>query len=81
MEIQVHGATILVDALMGTLRPKSRKDDFILGVSTWAIDVPGLKRQQAARKAAIVAANKAVGGEPVLGWRWLGLDGYLRYIL
>lgn len=79
-EVQVHGATVLVDALMGTLRPKTRKDDFVFGVCTWAFDVEGLRKQRAARKAAIEAANKVLGKEPVLGWRWLGLDGYLRYI-
>lgn len=80
MEITVAGATVLIDPKMGTLRPKTRKDDFILGVSTWAIDIPGLRRQRAAREEAIEAATKAAGGEPALGWRWLGIDGYLRYI-
>lgn len=81
-EITIHGATVIVDAdrASGTLRPKTRKDGRILGIGCWPRDMTELKRQRAARAAAVEAATKAVGGEPVLGWRWLDVDGFIVFI-
>lgn len=81
MEITVHGATIVVDAAARTLRPKTPKDGIILGINWSPVDIDELKRQRAARDAAIEAATKAVGGKPALGWLWLGIDGNIRYLL
>ena len=81
MEITVHGATIIVDPEAGTLRPKTKKDGIIFGITWSPVDIYELQSQRAARDAAIEAANKAVGGEPALGWLWLGVDGRPRYLL
>jgi len=82
IEITVHGATVIVDATRasGKLRPKTRKDAMILGVGVWPLDMDELRRQRAARAAAVEAATKALGAEPVLGWRWFDTDDRIVFI-
>lgn len=76
MEIKVAGATIIVDAAAGTLRPRTHEDGMILGVGYGPGDTAEHERQRAARSEAVEAATEATGAEPEYGWRWLDHNGY-----
>ena len=85
MEITIYEATttttatIIVDAVTGTLRPKTHEDGRVLGVGYGPGDTVEQERQRAARAAAVEAATEAaIEAERAVPacWRWLDHNGH-----